>query len=71
MTKLVYMFSTCSLSLLKKVLQLDVHQQKHFLHDLQIICVEYWLAAFRATSDEISSLAIYLQSKCLEIYLET
>jgi len=57
------MCSTCSQSELNKGLKSDLHQLKQF-------CAEYGLETFRAKNVEMCLMAIYLQPKCIENFLD-
>jgi hypothetical protein len=60
----LYMRSTCSVSVLK--LKLHVLQKFVFI----LICAEYGLYIFNATSDKIHLMAFYLKPNCMEVSLE-
>ena len=72
--KFVYMWTTCSVSILNKglILELTLLKQKVFiLLSLYLICVEYEFEAFDATSDEIRLMAFYINPDIIVVSLKT
>jgi len=72
--KFVYMRTTCSVSILNMVLTLELNLLKQLVFILLclfLICAEYELETFGATSDEIRLMAIYLIPDFIHVSLKT
>ena len=72
--KFVYMRTTCSVSILNMVLTLELNLLKQLVFILLclfLICAEYELETFGATSDEIRLMAIYLIPDFIDVSLKT
>jgi len=72
--KFVYMRTTCSVSILNMGLKLELNLLKQlvfFLLCLFLICAEYELENFGATSDEIRLMAFYLNPDFIYVSLKT
>jgi len=67
-----YMRTTCSVSILNMRLKLELNllkQQIFILLSLYLICAEYEIEAFDATSDEIRLMAFYLNPDFIDVSL--
>jgi len=72
--KFVYMRTTCSVSILNMGLKLELNllkQQEFLLLSLYLICAEYEIEAFDATSDEIRLMAFYINPDFIDVSLKT
>jgi len=72
--KFVYMRTTCSASILNTQLKLELNllkQQVFIVLSFYLICAEYEIEAFDATSDEIRLMEFYLKSDFIDVSLKT
>ena len=72
--KFVYMRKTCSVSILNMGLKLELNLLKQgviILLCLFLICADYELETFGATSDEIRLMAFYLKPDFIDVSLKT
>jgi len=70
----VYMLTTCRVSILNMGLKLQLNLLKQLVFILLclfLICAEYELETFGATSDEIRLMASYLNPDFIVVSLET
>ena len=70
--KLVYMRTTCSVSILNMRLNLELNTTEPTgVYSFVLICAEYDIKAFDSTSDEIRLMVFYLNPDFIDVSLKT